>query len=119
MRKAWLLSILLSILILSSCSDIVDSGSYESETRVPSWIVGNWKLIDENGNPTNVILYQDGSVLGTNDTIGSWYYIDGYLYINWMSGWVDVIHQEGNGYKKSGFAPGVAIDSPPTNQSKA
>lgn len=107
---------------LMSCSDIENPEKAESSFFVPSWAAGKWEYLgdksDKGGNIT-VTVYNDGSVIGSDDSIGSWFYADGGLYITWMDGWIDVIQEKGSGFIKRGFAPGIATDLTPTNHSDA
>lgn len=106
-------------LICVACSDITKPGETESKIDAPQWPLGQWRLEDDKAQSTIVTLYPDGSALATSGTIGSWYFAENQLYILWMDGWMNVIRKERDGYAKMGFAPGVASDSTPSNQSKA
>lgn len=108
-----------SAVFLNGCSDILDPGKVLSETAIPEWVYGKWQYNDDKGKQTTVTIFRDGSALGIDNTIGSWYYIEGGLYIVWMDGWTDVIVKDGGDYKKKGFAAGSATDGPPTNTSPA
>ena len=98
---------------------LVEPGKVLSETSVPNWVYGKWNYNDDKGKQTTVSIFEDGSALGIDNTIGSWYYIEDRLYIVWMNGWTDVITKDGSGYKKLGFKAGSPTDGPPTNTSPA
>lgn len=101
-----------------ACAEMQESNA--SGGSVAAWVMGTWQYNDESGKSTTVVLYPDGSALGSNGGIGSWYFIDQTIYIVWDSGWQDLIEKNyASGYTKKGFAPGIATSAFPTNTSEA
>ena len=87
---------------------------------IASWVQGKWQYTDDKGKSVTVALYPDGSAIASDESIGSWYFIDKTIYIVWDSGWQDLIQPNyGSGYTKKGFAPGVATSASPSNTSEA
>lgn len=123
------LKLLLPLLLLSACSGDNDSGKInpepDSETikkdsAVADWVMGTWQFTDDTDKETSVVLYPDGSAIGADGSIGSWYYSDGQIHLIWTSGWMDLIQKNwAGGYEKTGYAPGNSTDGPSTNNSKA
>jgi len=113
--------ILFLLLILSSpsCSEVIEPSKVDSPSIIPDWVMGKWQFKDDKGSQTTVTLYPDGSAIGTDDAIGSWYYIDSNIHVIWTSGWMNLIQKNYRGYVKLGFAPGVSTDDPSTNESEA
>ncbi len=101
------------------CTGSDNPEKYEKEFFVPAWAEGTWQYNSSEGKKIEVTLYNDGSALGSDDSIGSWYSVEDRVYITWMNGWTDMLKQKGGGYEKLGFAPGVAVDATPTNTSAA
>lgn len=101
-----------------ACSEMSESNS--SGGSIAEWVMGKWQYNDDNGKSVTVTLYPDGSAIGSDGAIGSWYYIDNTVYIPWDSGWQNIIQKNyGSGYTKKGFAPGVATSASATNTSEA
>ncbi len=115
--KLSLLTFLLALNI--GCSDITDPEKLESEVYIAPWAVGEWVIVNDKGNKITITIYPDGSVIGSDESIGSWFFVEKYLYITWMSGWVDMIKQQEGHYEKYGYEPGTPTDLKPTNQSEA
>ncbi len=96
------------------------SETNQSGGSIADWVMGKWQYTDDTGKSTTVVLYPDGSALASDQSIGSWFYMDNTIHIIWDSGWQDLIEKNyGSGYKKLGFAPGVATSSSPSNTSEA
>lgn len=117
----YLLFMLLAVMPVG-CSEFTDPNN-ANQTFVQDWVYGKWQYDNNEGKSIVVTVYPDGSVLGNNilgnnDAIGSWFFIDGTLHIIWLNGWTDLIEKK-NGYTKLGFAPGVPTSDVPTNRSKA
>lgn len=118
----YLLFPVLAILTVG-CSEFTDPKEADVHAIVPQWVTGQWQYDNNDGKSATVTVYPDGSVLGSNllgndDAIGSWFFIDGTLHIVWTNGWTDLI-EKGTGYIKLGFPPGVATTDVPANRSKA
>lgn len=107
------------LLLIAGCSDITDPEKLESEVFVAPWAVGEWMLQNDKGEKVIVTIYPDGSVIGNDNSIGSWFFVREDLYITWMSGWIDLIQNKGSHYEKYGYAPGASLDLKSTNQSEA
>lgn len=118
-RKFVSLSFVLLSFLLCGCPDVLSPGKTESEFYLAPWVIGKWKTRDESGVSITLTLLPDGSALGSNEAIGSWYFLETRVYINWVSGWIDVIEKQGNGFVKLGFAPGKPSDGTPTNRAPA
>jgi hypothetical protein len=113
---------------MTACSDVNNSGkvddkkdldAIERDIVVADWVLGTWKFNDDNDKETSVVLYPDGSAIGTNGDIGSWYY-DGEIHLIWTNGWMNLIKKGwSGGYEKTGYAPGDSTDGISTNKSKA
>lgn len=110
---------LLSLLLLASCSDTIEPGKAESAVYIPDWAQGVWHYKNKENQSIKVTLYPDGSALGSDRSIGQWYFTHGGLYIVWTDGWTDMIEKDGSSFIKYGFAPGVATDDSASNQSPA
>jgi hypothetical protein len=119
LNSSKLILLLIGLLCLGSMSGGCNVGNRESETTLPSWVIGGWRVNDKEGKPITITLYMDGSALSNVSDIGHWYYVDNRVYIVWTNGWTDVIVNESGKYMKLGFAPGVATDTKATNSSKA
>ena len=113
----FLLFILLTVMS-TSCSEVVDPNNAKQEVFVADWAIGKWQYLDDKGVKTVVTLYPDGSALGSDQSIGSWFFVDNEIHIVWTNGWQDLI-RKGIDYQKLGFAPGVATTDFPTNRSEA
>src|ERR1700722_8862583 len=116
MNKFW---VPLSFLLLTGCSDIENPEKLETEVYIAHWAEGEWLLQNDKGEKVLVTIYPDGSVLGNNDSIGSWFFVERDLYITWMSGWIDLIQNKGSHFEKYGYAPGVPTSATPSNHSEA
>ncbi len=101
-----------------ACSEMSESNA--SGGKIADWVIGKWQYTDDTDQSITVTLYPDGSAIGSNESIGSWYFIDKTIYIIWGSGWQNLIEKNySSGYKKLGFAPGVATSETPSNTSEA
>jgi hypothetical protein len=83
---------------------------------------GVWKSADTSGTEFEITLSADGKATGARGEeglSGMWKDVDGTAVITWTSGWTTKISKEGSAYKKSGYAPGQALDGPATNSSAA
>lgn len=81
--------------------------------------IGTWKLKDTDHSSFNVTLKEDGSCTstwGVGET-GTWKLEGDRVTLSWTDGWHDILIKEKDGYKKLGFAPGVALTDPPSNSS--
>jgi len=114
----YIIFIILALMTVS-CSEVIEPGKVDTPSIVPEWVIGDWQFTDDTGYKTTVILYPDGSAIGLDNTIGSWYYIDDTIHIVWTNGWMNLIKKHHQGYIKLGFSPGVATDDPSTNESEA
>lgn len=120
---------LLPLVVLSACSDGNDSEKIDptkdietikKDSAVADWVMGTWQFTNDNDKQTTVVLYPDGSAIGSEGGIGSWYYYDRQIHIIWTSGWMNLIQKAwGGGYEKTGYAPGDPTDGPSTNKSTA
>ncbi|MBA3602948.1 MAG: hypothetical protein H0W50_04765 [Parachlamydiaceae bacterium] len=100
------------------CSQMSESNA--SGGKIADWVIGKWQYTDDKDKSTTVVLYPDGSAIGSDESIGSWYFIDKTVYIVWDTGWQDLIEKNyGSSYKKLGFAPGIATSTTPSNTSDA
>lgn len=112
----YLLIFLLAVMSIA-CSEITEPSEAKPKSLVPPSVIGKWQYDSDenNGQKITVTLYPDGSALGSDQSIGSWFY-DGDIHIVWMNGWQDLIKKE---REKLGYAPGVATSDFPTNRSTA
>jgi hypothetical protein len=101
------------------CSDITDPEKLESKVFVAPWAVGEWEIQNDKSEKITITIYPDGSVLGSDKSIGSWFFVEKDLYITWMDGWMDMIKWQDGHYEKFGYEPGTPPDLKATNQSEA
>jgi len=107
------------LILTAGCSDITNPEKAESEVFVAPWAEGEWEIQNDKGEKITITIYPDGSVLGSDNSIGSWFFVEQYLYITWMSGWVDMIKKQDGHYEKFGYEPGTPTNLKATNQSEA
>ncbi len=107
------------LVLTAGCSNTTDPEKLESEVFVAPWAEGEWEIQNDKGEKITITIYPDGSVLGSDSSIGSWFFVEQYLYLTWMDGWVDMIKKQDNHFEKFGYEPGTSTDSKATNQSEA
>ena len=80
---------------------------------------GAWKLAHTDGSTFTVNLKEDGTCTSTwaGGETGTWKVDGDRALLSWIDGWHDILIKEKDGYRKLGFAPGVAITDPPSNSS--
>lgn len=109
-----------SFFFLISVGACINANLSDTDTvYIADWVLGKWQYQNDKEKTAIVTLYPDGSALGDDGSIGSWYFFDRDLSIVWISGWVDVIVKDGESYIKKGYAPGIPTSSAASNESKA
>ena len=80
---------------------------------------GIWTLKDTDHSTFTVDLKADGTCTSTwgPGEVGTWKVEGDRAILSWTDGWHDILIKETTGFKKLGFAPGVAITDPPSNSS--
>ncbi len=119
MNKNFFYGFVCLLFLTVGCSDITDPQKLESKVFVAPWAEGEWVIQNDKGEKITITIYPDGSVLGSDNSIGSWFFVEEYLYLTWMDGWVDMIKKQDNHYEKFGYEPGTPTDMKATNQSEA
>ncbi|MEZ5826913.1 MAG: hypothetical protein R3D01_00355 [Hyphomicrobiales bacterium] len=79
---------------------------------------GKYMTEDTKGNPFAITLADDGTAAGEklgHELNGTWAAEGGAAVITWSTGWTTKISKDGDGYKKSAYRPGAAIEDGPTH----
>ncbi len=83
--------------------------------------VGQWEVADSEGKNFLINLKEDGTAVSNwkNGEEGSWEFKNAKAYVEWKNGWKDIIHKDGDGFKKVAYAPGSGFKDAPDNASRA
>lgn len=82
---------------------------------------GLWWVAHGTGEPLQIRLYPDGSAWSdySANNPGTWRQEGPKVICLWADDWKEVFVPDEYGWKKFGYEPGVGLDQPPSNQSRA
>lgn len=83
--------------------------------------VGLWWVSHGDGAPLQVRLYPDGSAWSDypSNNPGRWRHQGDSVTCLWADDWKERFVSSGRGWEKWGYKPGTALESAPTNKSRA
>lgn len=82
---------------------------------------GLWWVAHGDGAPLQIRLYPDGRAWSDYpaNNPGKWRVEGDTMICRWADDWKEVFVPSGKGFQKLGYRPGVSVEQPPSNQSKA
>jgi hypothetical protein len=95
---------------------ILAIGLSAAATFAASGFEGTWKVQDTQGNPFQIVLSADGNAKGDRageGLAGTWKADGDSAVIEWESGWMTKITQDGGKFTKTAYEKGKAVTSGP------
>ncbi len=88
---------------------------------------GVWATVDKDGDPFDLVIFPNGQAVtnwtkgppGAEGERGVWRREGNRLLVFYTDGWTDVLESVDGQIRHRGYAPGVSLEGPPTNEAPA